>query len=75
MTPRSFDENLLTEDAYEQWEEYRQIYENGRCYCSATSMPPCSTCENGGTHPGNPDNLLEDDDAWQQGMLLLLPNA
>lgn len=75
MTPREFDENLLTDGAYEEWEEYRHTYENGNCYCSATSMPPCHFCESGGTHPGNPDNLMQDDSAWNQAMLILLPQA
>ncbi len=75
MVPREFDENLLTDEAYEEWEEYLRIYENGNCYCSATSMPPCSICEGAGTHPGSPGNLMQDDSAWNQAMLILLPNA
>jgi len=75
MTPREFDENLLTDEAYEEWEEYCLLYADTSCYCSATSMPPCSFCEGAGSHPGNPDSLMEYDNAWNQAMLLLLPNA
>lgn len=75
MTPRAFDESLLTDEAYEEWEEYEHLYGDTSCFCSATSMPPCYVCESRDTHPGHPESLLQDDTAWNQVLLLLFPNA
>lgn len=75
MTPRDFDEDLLTEEAALQYEEYLEIFDDMSCYCGITNMPPCGYCEGGGTHPGNPDNLLDTDSAWNQALLLILPDA
>jgi hypothetical protein len=33
--------------------------EDGCCSCHIA--PPCGYC----THPGNPDNLAEDEEAWE----------
>lgn len=43
------------EDALAEWELF---FEDGGCRCFIS--PPCESC----THPGNPVNLDEADDAW-----------
>lgn len=48
----------LTDDAWGEHTSFMQDYEDRGCTCF--SAPPCSFC----THPGNPQNLLEDDEAW-----------
>jgi len=47
--------------------EYRDVYNDFLSDyvdrgCSCHQNPPCSYC----THEGNPDNLTEDDGAWQE---------
>lgn len=48
----------LTEAAQAQSDEFRALYGDGNCSCHIS--PPCDSC----THPGNPRNLDEDDEAW-----------
>lgn len=40
-------------------DEFQAIHGDGGCTCFAA--PPCSCC----THPGNPVNLENNDDAWE----------
>ena len=44
-------------------EDFRAKHD-GRC-CSCHIHPPCSWC----TDPGNPLNLIEDDDAWENELI------
>jgi len=44
--------------------EYQELADNfnsDEC-CSCHISPPCGYC----TDPGNPDNLAEDEDAWEE---------
>lgn len=50
---------VLTVEAEENHAEFMASYDRAGCSCH--SSPPCLHC----THPGNPDNLAEDDDAWE----------
>lgn len=49
----------LTIEAEESYAEFMSSY--GRAGCDCHISPPCLHC----THPGNPENLAEDDDAWE----------
>jgi len=51
----------LTDEAQVQEDEFRAHYEHLGCSCHISA--PCGSC----THPGNPMNLAEDDDAWVMG--------
>lgn len=42
------------------WQDRMDFRELGGCSCHL-GMGPCSWC----THPGNPDNQLEDDNCWE----------
>lgn len=44
--------------AQEEANDFERLYGMGNCSCHIS--PPCSSC----THPGNPSNLAEDDEAW-----------
>lgn len=52
----------LTEEAEAEADDFRRTQEDRGCNCF-TGCAPCSWC----THPGNPLNLDEDDDAWVMG--------
>jgi len=55
----------LTEEFQELKEEFEEEYsEEGQCSCHIN--PPCDSC----THPGNPNNLDENPDAWVEGECL-----
>ena len=45
------------EEQFNEWLSKYQFESGCTCFKSA----PCSYC----THPGNPNNLAEDDDAWE----------
>lgn len=51
----------LTDEAEAESDDFRRVYGDGSCSCFIS--PPCGCC----THPGNPLNLEEDDDAWVMG--------
>lgn len=51
----------LTEAAEAEAHDFQRLYGSGNCSCHIS--PPCGSC----THPGNPMNLEEDDDAWMMG--------
>ena len=53
-----FDEDKLADWAAGEYQDFTSKYGDGNCSCFIS--PPCGSC----THPGNPLNLLEDDDAW-----------
>lgn len=55
----------LTPEAQDLADEYELMVGDGCCSCSASSMPPCSYCENVGTHPGHPEALADDPTAWE----------
>lgn len=59
MIPSEFDEDLLTEDALDEHLDFESEHSDRGCTCFLS--PPCSYC----THPGNPTNLMEDENAWQ----------
>lgn len=52
------DGKQLTEEYEEIYEEFRQAHDDGGCTCFLN--PPCGYC----THPGNPSNLEETEEAW-----------
>ena len=51
---------VLTPTAQEDADEFNANLSDSGCSC-AVSNPPCGWC----THPGNPLNLEEDENAWQ----------
>lgn len=60
MIPVTFDEEMLTEAALNEYEMFLdQGFDDAGCSCHIS--PPCPFC----THPGNPLNLMEDDSAWR----------
>jgi len=66
---------VLTPEAQEQYDEFLDLYEDESCYCSACSMPPCSFCESTGTHEGHPLALLDDESAWENGLIAAVREA
>lgn len=52
----------LTERAEAEADDFSRTQEDRGCACF-TGCAPCCWC----THPGNPMNLAEDDDAWAMG--------
>lgn len=50
----------LKEWAKEAQAEFHHRYRDGGCSCHLNF--PCGYC----TDPGNPENLAEDDDAWEE---------
>lgn len=52
----------LTAEAEAEADDFRRVQEDRGCVCF-TGCAPCGWC----THPGNPLNLAEDDDAWVMG--------
>ncbi len=52
----------LTEWAEAEADDFRRTQEDRGCVCF-TGCAPCCWC----THPGNPLNLEEDEDAWVMG--------
>lgn len=52
----------LTEWAEAEADDFSRTQEDRGCVCF-TGCAPCGWC----THPGNPLNLNEDDDAWVMG--------
>lgn len=55
----TIDEDRLTEEAYAEYLNFLNEYDDACCSCHIN--PPCHFC----THPGNPANLVEDDTAWE----------
>lgn len=51
----------LTEAAEAEADDFRRLHGDGNCSCHISA--PCGSC----THPGNPMNMAEDDDAWVMG--------
>ena len=64
-----FPNYVLTPEAQEEYDDWYANYEDEPCYCSACSMPPCSTCENSGTHSGHPLSLNDDHSAWENQLI------
>lgn len=62
MDIEAFDETMLTDEAYSDWEEFDSYFGNSSCACALSNNPPCVWC----THPGNPLNLMEDERAWKK---------
>jgi len=64
--PTNYDRySVPTREGYELKRQYREMYllwmsayNGGNCSCHIN--PPCSCC----TDEGNPNNLMENDDAW-----------
>ena len=52
----------LTEEAEAEADDFRRVQKDRGCVCF-TGCAPCGWC----THPGNPLNLGEDDEAWVMG--------
>jgi len=55
-----FDEDKLIRSAREDYHEYMDKFGDHVGNCSCHISPPCPSC----THPGNPENLAEEDAAW-----------
>jgi hypothetical protein len=49
----------LTAEAQAEREAFDAEYDRGNCSCHVS--PPCGSC----LHPGNPNNQVEDDSAWE----------
>jgi len=62
-------EKTLKPEYQELADEWDYLYGDGCCYCSATSMPPCSWCESSGTHDGNEEALADNPDAWEDTLI------
>lgn len=52
-------ERTLKPWAQAEADDFHRWHGDGNCSCHIS--PPCCSC----THPGNPLNLEEDDDAWE----------
>ena len=52
-------ERKLTREYQDLADEFEIEYDDASCSCHIN--PPCSKCE----HPGNPVNLEEHDEAWE----------
>lgn len=50
----------LTDAAQKDLDSFLSAFDGGGCTCFVS--PPCNWC----VHPGNPNNLAEDPDAWVQ---------
>lgn len=53
-------ERRLTEEAEERIAEFEKVWGDRGCTCFIS--PPCAWC----THPDNPHNVHEEDDAWER---------
>lgn len=51
--------NTLKPEYQDMADEFEAIFEDEGCACFQAA--PCSWC----THEGNPQNLMENDDAWE----------
>ena len=51
---------ILSERGQRQRGEFNRRYDGGNCSCHLSA--PCGSC----THPGNPRNQEEDDEAWER---------
>ncbi len=59
----------LTEEAQAEADDFDITTSDRGCSCCIS--PPCCWC----THPGNPHNLVEDDDAWVMGYETATPGG
>jgi hypothetical protein len=51
---------ILTAEGQKLQDEFDALYIEGDCRCHI--IPPCHYC----THPGNPTNLAEREDLWEE---------
>lgn len=59
------DETKLTNDAFSEYYDFNEGMSDRGCTCFQCA--PCSYC----THPGNPENLIEDPTAWRNNTMKL----